>query len=271
MAAAQQRGPADRLLSCLSGGGDAAADAIDRVLEAAMHVFEQLSVTSPRRVRKSAREALESLERASEMADSAWCDGMSACGTDELSVLAGHLLGVESLSSPSGGGSDVSVSVSDQVSLASDLMGCLDRCGSGVVQSVCLLRRLSSSVECIGALEVLRGLDPEHVTSESVCDDEAAAFEVVLGRMSTCQECVGEEVVSGCMSLFTLGCRLGLAVCGESDALIVVSSGLLVRWYEHISGSCGEDDLVSGAAICTLWTLAGWEAVPKVPSDRRAA
>eukprot|EP01043_Picozoa_sp_COSAG02_P055732 COSAG02_NODE_6514_length_3524_cov_7.432993_1_plen_244_part_00 len=35
VAAAQQRGPADRLLSCLSGGGDAAADAIDRVLEAA--------------------------------------------------------------------------------------------------------------------------------------------------------------------------------------------------------------------------------------------
>eukprot|EP01043_Picozoa_sp_COSAG02_P059117 COSAG02_NODE_7473_length_2996_cov_5.791508_4_plen_255_part_01 len=125
VASAQQWGPADRLLSCLSGGGDAAADAIDRVLEAAMHVFEQLSVTSPRRVRKSAREALESLERASEMADSAWCDGMCVCGDDELSVLVGHLLAVGALSSCEGGGSDASVS--DQVSMVSDMVVCLAR------------------------------------------------------------------------------------------------------------------------------------------------
>ena len=97
VAAVQQRGPADRLLSCLSGGGDAAADAIGRVLESAMHVFEQLSVTSPRRSRKTVREALESLESACEMVDGAWCDEMTACGDDELSVLVDHLLSVEGL------------------------------------------------------------------------------------------------------------------------------------------------------------------------------
>jgi hypothetical protein len=63
---------------------------------------------------------------------------------------------------------------------------------------------------------------------------------------------------------------MGLAVCGESDAMIVMSSGLLVRWYEHVSGSCGEADLLSGSAIGALYTLAAWETVPKVPSDRRA-
>ena len=274
VASVQQRGPADRLLLCLSGGGDAAADAIDRVLEQGMHVFEQLLVTSPRRERKSAREALASLERASEMVDSAWCDGMCACGDDELSVLVGHLLGVEALSSCEGV-SDVSVS--DRVSMVSEMVRCLDRCGSRVVQSVCLLRRLcssdsSSSVSCVGALEVLRGLSPERVRGEEVCDrDEVAAFELVMGRMSECGECVGDEVVSGCMSLFTLGCRIGLAVCGESDALIVLSSSLLVRWYEHLCGSREEDDLVSGSALGALYMLASSETVPKVPSDRRAA
>ena len=82
---------------------------------------------------------------------------------------------------------------------------------------------------------------------------------------------MGDEVVSGCMSLYTLGCRIGLAVCGESDAMIVMSGGLLARWYEHVSGSCGEDDLLSGSALGALWTLAAFETVPKVPSDRRAA
>eukprot|EP01043_Picozoa_sp_COSAG02_P052253 COSAG02_NODE_5599_length_4198_cov_5.262503_2_plen_990_part_01 len=273
VATVQQRGPADRLLLCLSGGGDAAADAIDRVLEQGIHAFEQLLVASPRRERKSAREALASLERASEMVDSAWCDGMCVCGDDELSVLVGHLLGVEALSSCEGV-SDASVP--DRVSMVSEMVECLDRCGSRVVQSVCLLRRLcssdsSSSVSCAGALEVLRGLSPERVRGEEVCDrDEVAAFELVMGRMSECGECVGDEVVSGCMSLFTLGCRIGLTVCGESDALIVLSSGLLARWYEHACGSRGEVDLVSGSALGALYTLASSETVPKVPSDRRA-
>ena len=84
-----------------------------------------------------------------------------------------------------------------------------------------------------------------------VCD-EADAFEIVLGRLGGLEECVGDEVVSGCMSLFTLGCRQGLAVCGESDGLIVLSHGLLSRWYEHASGSCGEADLLSGGAIGAL-------------------
>ena len=166
-------------------------------------MFEQLLVTSPRRSRKSVREALESLESACEMVDGGWCDEMTACGDDELSVLVDHLLSVEGLAS-SGGASDGSVS--DQVSIVSEMLCCLDRCGSRVVQSVCLLRRCSSSgsdsygsAECIVALEVLRGLDPERVSGESVCGDEAAAFEIVLGRVSGLDECVGDEVVSGCM------------------------------------------------------------------------
>eukprot|EP01043_Picozoa_sp_COSAG02_P099360 COSAG02_NODE_35470_length_467_cov_12472.538043_1_plen_155_part_11 len=50
-----------------------------------------------------------------------------------------------------------------------------------------------------------------------------------------------------------------------------MSSGLLVRWYEHVSGSCGEADLLSGSALGALYMLASVESVPKVPSDRRAA
>eukprot|EP01043_Picozoa_sp_COSAG02_P142821 COSAG02_NODE_81825_length_103_cov_10011.750000_1_plen_34_part_11 len=34
--------------------------------------------------------------------------------------------------------------------------------------------------------------------------------------------------------------------------MIVMSSGLLVRWYEHVSGSCGEADLLSGSALGAL-------------------
>ena len=80
---------------------------------------------------------------------------------------------------------------------------------------------------------------------------------------------MGDELVPGCMSLFTLGCRNGLSVCGDGDAMIVLSCSLLARWYEHVSNSCEQDDLLSGFAIGALHSLAAFETIPKVPSDRR--
>ena len=109
------------------------------------------------------------------------------------------------------------------------------------------------------------------MSCEQVCGDENTAFEIVMGRMSECSECVGDEAVSGCMPLFTLGCRSGLAVCGESDALVLLSIRLLVCWYDHVAGSNRWDDLLSGGAISALHMLAAAEAVPNVPSDRWAA
>eukprot|EP01043_Picozoa_sp_COSAG02_P011435 COSAG02_NODE_421_length_22605_cov_158.841198_1_plen_830_part_10 len=269
--AAKQRGPGDRLLSYLSGGGDAAADAIGRVLEATMQGFEQLLVTSPRRSRAPVRELLENLERTYESVDAAWCDRLSLCGNGELSELVGHLLGVQALV---GGDSVFGASISRQVSMVLDMLSCLRRCGNKIVQSVSLLRRSSTvahrSAECIEALKILSGLCPERVNPESVCKDEAAAFELVMVCMSECKEYVGAEIVCGCMSLHTLGCRNGIAVCGESDEMLALSGGLLLGWYEHAPPSCGLDELLSAGAIGALISLASFETVPKVASDRRA-
>ena len=88
----QSRGPHDLLLSCLTGGGEAAADAIDGVLESAMSLAEQLSAASPRKARKSVRDVLESLERLCDMVDDAWCDGMAQCSADELSALVENVI-----------------------------------------------------------------------------------------------------------------------------------------------------------------------------------
>ena len=45
-----------------------------------------------------------------------------------------------------------------------------------------------------------------------------------MGRMSGCTDCVGEEIIAGCMALFTLSCRNGLSLCGQSAEMIEMSS-----------------------------------------------
>eukprot|EP01043_Picozoa_sp_COSAG02_P104325 COSAG02_NODE_40316_length_407_cov_0.412338_1_plen_116_part_01 len=47
------RGPAERILSALQAGGETAADALTAVLDHAMDVLEQQSMSSPRKSRKA--------------------------------------------------------------------------------------------------------------------------------------------------------------------------------------------------------------------------
>ena len=85
----------------------------------------------------------------------------------------------------------------------------------------------------LGALESLRGLSESRL--ESVCADEAAAHEAVKSHLSGLESCVGAEVVSTCMALFTLGCRNGLSVCGTVD-MVEVNTGMYIKWLEAASG-----------------------------------
>ena len=87
---ALSRGPADQLLSAVQAGGETAADAVSSVLDHAMDVLEQLSVSSPRKSRKSVRKSLESVEELAERMDSAWCDGVSRCSPDRLGPRCRH-------------------------------------------------------------------------------------------------------------------------------------------------------------------------------------
>ena len=77
------RGPADRMLAALRGAGKAAADTLSSVLDHAMDVLEQLSVSSPRKSRKSVLELMESVEELAETANEDWCDGMARCGSEK--------------------------------------------------------------------------------------------------------------------------------------------------------------------------------------------
>ena len=88
-----RRGPADCILSCLEGGGEACAEMISDVLDHAMEVLEGLSVSSPRKSRKGLLEMMEHVEsRLETVVDAGWCDGVSRCGHDELEQLCSLLV-----------------------------------------------------------------------------------------------------------------------------------------------------------------------------------
>eukprot|EP01046_Picozoa_sp_COSAG06_P007873 COSAG06_NODE_392_length_16344_cov_4.086981_12_plen_1028_part_00 len=256
------RGPAQGVLSSLEGGGDACAEMLSGVLDHAMDVLEQLSMSSPRKARRSVRDVSDRVEAILESVDAEWCDGVSRCAYDELDRLSALVACVRGLSSSSG--------VSEASDAVGGMIGCLDRCGSVVVQSMGLLSAGSggdvaeSGAGVMLALESLRGLSEARL--ESVCADEAAVYGVVKKHLSSLDACVGAEVTSGCMALVTLGCRNGLELCGTAE-MVELGGCLQRKWLEELS-SAG-DDYAAGAASCALWCLSSLECGTKMAPESR--
>eukprot|EP01046_Picozoa_sp_COSAG06_P021538 COSAG06_NODE_1624_length_8892_cov_3872.704424_1_plen_1008_part_10 len=257
-----RRGPADRIRSCLEGGGEACAEMISDVLDHAMEVLEGLSVSSPRKSRKGLFETMEHVEsRLETVVDAGWCDGVCRCGEEEMGRLSSLLVSARELSSSSG--------VSETSDAVTALLECLDRCGSVVVQSMAVLCGGSdasdpSSSSVLSALESLRCLSDERLSDVSA--DEAAAYEAVLGHLSGLDVCAGVEVVSSCMALHTLGCRNGLALCGRVDVL-ELACAMVCRWLEYASS--GGDDYEAGGAVGAFVALTFYEGGTKMPSESR--
>ena len=100
----------------------------------------------------------------------------------------------------------------------------------------------------LSALASLRGLSEDRL--DTVCADEAAAFEMLQRRVRSVESCVGDEVVSVCMALHTVICRNGNELCGSQKMaeLIRDVGALLERWLEKLSS--GGDGFCAGAAVC---------------------
>ena len=100
-----------------------------------------------------------------------------------------------------------------------------------------------------------------------MCADQAAAYEVVKRHMSELESCVGGETVSGCMAMYTLGCRNGIALCGNVD-VVELGAILMLSWAKSVCDA-GGDDYAAGAASFALWMLTGYECGSKMSSASR--
>ena len=157
---------------------------------------------------------------------------MALCGEEELARLGSLLVG--------GAEMKEGASAEDAVSAVSGLLDCMDGCGSVVVQAVGELRRAVGSVGedgPLGALEMLRSLSAER--QGSVCGTEVTAAELVMRCLAPES---GAEVgcglrESGCMALFALGCRNGVAVCGTIEFLDVALGKIVRSGLQSLLGS----------------------------------
>ena len=252
---AASQGPIDMIRALLRAGGEDALTMIAEVLDHTIETMEQVTVASPRRARRSLREIIDRAERVFDSIDSQYCDGISRCAdadVDSLSLLLAKAM-------------DTTESA-DSSSVVTNVLDCLEHCGSAVLQSVSLLVDVESDAgQRVSALEVLRGLSEARL--EVASSDECGAFDVVKGRLASSKAGVGAEVVSGSMVLFTLGCRNGVAACGSVD-FIVLSYNLFARWYKSAAVSADGDVLAAGAALGALFTLCT-ELTGKTPSEQR--
>ena len=112
----------------------------------------------------------------------------------------------------------------------------------------------------VRALESLRSLSEERL--EAVCLDEAAVFEVLQSYMSHIESYVGAETVSGCMALYTLGCRNGIALIGTAR-MVELAREMCCGWLE--SATSGVADFCAGAGCFACMILSLYECGPKMP------
>ena len=108
-----------------------------------MDVLEQLSVSSPRKSRKSVRSLLESVEDLSEHVDADWCDGASRCDSDRLADVVSNVLAVQGMTPDTG--------ADKSVAIVSSLLEALRVCGSVVVRPA---ERIRETVEMGGEASV---------------------------------------------------------------------------------------------------------------------
>jgi hypothetical protein len=165
----------------LRGGGEEAAAAVTEMLEGVIELLDAQSSAAPRKLRKGLLELLDRVETACESSDAEWCDGVAVCEGVELERLGSLLVSASDLGS--------GVSAEEAVSLVSELLDCVEECGSVVVRAMSGLRRASAGGvggddACLGAFEMLRCLSAER--QESVSSKEALAAELVM-------ECLASE------------------------------------------------------------------------------
>ena len=256
-----RRGPADRVFSALSAGGEAALDALSSVLDHALDVLEHVS--APRKSRKAALELMERVEEVSETASAEWCDSVSRCSSDRLETLASQMFAVQGLPAEKAASSDC-------VLLVSTLVDALRECGSVAVQCESVLLVESGEDARLRALEGVRGLSTASL--ESVSDSEASLFDVLKDHLCGTLSC--EERLACLLSVFVLGCRNGVSVVARVDMLesIFAALDMLVAALgaAEASGSIG-DALRVCSAVHLVWSgLVVDEAAPKSAPDVRA-
>jgi hypothetical protein len=197
----------------LRAGGEPAASAVTEIMEHAVELLEQLSLSSPRKARRSLRQLVERMERALDSIDAAWCDGMSLCTTEDLRLLSDQLVAVQ--------GVVAATALPELTAQATAALKQLTRCGSTLVQSAAVLRGASAAARGLDgasarldALTALSGLP--NVPQQSISDDEVLAASAVLaciggdaqGQLRLVAE--REEVY---VAAYVLAIRNGSAVC----------------------------------------------------------
>jgi hypothetical protein len=203
-------------MAVLAGGGAASVGVLVPALEHGAEVLDILSASTPRRGRKALLELVERVEACVESVDASWCDGLAQCDEAAMAALASALAVLRGLDPEQCG-------VEGAVSAVSEVLECMERCGSVVLQSLAVLRSGDGAREGarLGALDALRALSPE---SQGVaCGDEVSAIGLLLEQMA--EEKYGADVrVSAGLAVFTLICRNGVEMSVAMDSILILSA-----------------------------------------------
>jgi hypothetical protein len=217
-------------------------------------------------------ELLDRVESVCESIDAEWCDGVADCGVKELERIGSLLVSASHVKD--------GLPAEETMANVSELLECLEECGSIVGKVVCGLRsaRLGpgSGDMPLRALAVLRKLPPDR--QAIVSDKEMVASKLVMGCLVPES---GAEVgcqlrESGCIALFVLACRNGLSVCGNIDFLDAVTCNMIPAGVQSLLQSLSPsadnvvlEEMAAASAAVLCGNHLALDAVHKLPAALR--
>jgi hypothetical protein len=217
-------------------------------------------------------ELLDGVESACESIDGVWCDWVAQYGGEELERFGSLLARASEITE--GDASD------EAVVIVSELLECLEEYENVALQAVFALQKAlrgaGTDAAIVDAFEMLRVLSPQH--QATVSSKEVLAAELVMSYfVPESGAAIGCQLrESGCMALFALGCRNGVALCGTMEFVSVTNAikqtGLesVVRLVKvESSDSDVLDELAATCAASMCGSNLSLEAIYKLPAAGR--
>eukprot|EP01052_Picozoa_sp_SAG31_P002380 SAG31_NODE_84_length_27014_cov_3.743006_7_plen_1064_part_00 len=259
----------EQTTAVLASGGQETIELISHILEKAAQFMEVAVSSTPRKGRKAMRELLDRVESLVEVVNVQWCARLTKCSQEDLAQLGSAVASLSEVLS----GQEPHPSATVEVL---ELMECLDRCGSVLLQSVAILSAplgTQSHETYSTALEHLRMLSLERLESTSL--DEVAASVVVSAHMSDDRMSVVVRA-SANLALFALGCRNGLEACVAEGVWENICSSIAAGLEPVVSDAAASSGIVSKGALDMAGASSymiglATEAIGKCPPCKRKA
>eukprot|EP01050_Picozoa_sp_SAG11_P005098 SAG11_NODE_345_length_10432_cov_276.637956_3_plen_1926_part_00 len=259
-------GTSGAMVLVLEAGGEAVVELVTTVLEQAAEVAEGVSMATPRKERKAARELVVRVESLMESVDAEWCEclcaGSDATAMEEIATLLARVKALPA--------ADAVEDATAAAAAITEIVECLERHSSATMQAKFVLR---AGLQCeskvrLHALQALSELPASALAVSS--EEEAAVFSLLSEYVDGREGRSMRERTLGFLGLVALGCRNGASVLASSELVEMVGRAQVEAFVSTALPTADVEVFELAGAVQSFFCLLVCEAPAKFNEEQRA-